>query len=147
MRQSLGERLLVPSHVPSRNQATPNPRLHPSLSNFVRRSLIYSELTFCVCLHDRAVVPIKTTRKGCTELGSAISLYESIISKFAMTHNERRINWIQEGLIGLGGKRICLAKFISSDRSSCFTCWGSHACGNSMCSIHLNKLSLNFLFV
>lgn len=23
-----------------------------------------------------------------------------------MTHNEKRINWIQEGLIGLGGKII-----------------------------------------
>lgn len=28
-----------------------------------------------------------------------------------MTHNEKRINWIQEGLIGLGGKSY---KFINA---------------------------------
>ena len=45
-----------------------------------------------------------------------------------MTHNEKRINWIQEGLIGLGGKLISFVGQIKE--LLCGTCARVHLAGS-----------------
>ena len=73
------------------------------------RSLLLS--TLCVGVNDLNNAGHQN-KEGLLQL-----LVPNVIQKIRdtqlnMTHNERRINWIQEGLIGLGGRII-----------SSFFCW------------------------